>query len=91
MKKNNSGFMGALHEMFFWIVAEMKKIGTNPAIILVLVGGNFIYGFVYNYMYQTNVVENAPVVVVDNSRTELSRKFIRMLDATPDEIGRAHV
>ncbi len=84
MKKNNSGFMGALHEMFFWIVAEMKKIGTNPAIILVLVGGNFIYGFVYNYMYQTNVVENAPVVVVDNSRTELSRKFIRMLDATPD-------
>jgi ABC-2 type transport system permease protein len=34
-------------------------------------------------MYAPNVVRNAPVAVVDMSRTPLSRSYIRLLDATP--------
>ena len=41
------------------------------------------YGLLYNYMYAPNVVRDAPVAVVDMSRTPLSRSYIRLLDATP--------
>lgn len=34
-------------------------------------------------MYAPNVVRDAPVAVVDMSRTPLSRSYIRLLDATP--------
>ena len=50
---------------------------------MVLSGGIFVYGLLYNYMYAPNVVRNAPVAVVDMSRTPLSRSYIRLLDATP--------
>ena len=42
-----------------------------------------MYGLLYNYMYAPNIVTDVPVAVVDNSHSELSRNFIRWLDATP--------
>ena len=56
---------------------------TRYSILLVLSGGIFVYGLLYNYMYAPNVVRDAPVAVVDMSRTPLSRSYIRLLDATP--------
>lgn len=66
------------------MIDEFKTIATSYAIVLVLLGGIFAYGILYNYMYQPNEVRNAPVVVVDRSKTPLSREFIQMLDATPE-------
>ena len=42
-----------------------------------------MYGLLYNYMYAPDLVRNVPVVVVDNSKTALSREYIRLLNATP--------
>lgn len=66
------------------ISGEFRAIGTSYAILLVLMGGIFLYGLLYNYMYAPNVVTNAPVAVVDNSHSSLSRQYIRWLDATPE-------
>ena len=63
---------------------EFRAIATNYAVLLVLVGGVFAYGLLYNYMYAPNVVREVPVAVVDHSHTALSREYIRLLDATPD-------
>lgn len=65
---------------------ELRAIATNYAVLLVLVGGVFAYGFLYNYMYAPNVVREVPVCVVDHSHTALSREYIRLLDATPDVV-----
>nr|WP_129734710.1 ABC transporter permease [Parabacteroides goldsteinii] len=65
------------------ILNEFKTISGSFAIVLVLMGGIFMYGLLYNYMYAPDVVRNVPVVVVDNSKTELSREYIRLLNATP--------
>lgn len=65
------------------IVNEYQTIGTSYAILLVLVGGIFVYGLMYNYMYEPNLIRNAPVAVVDLSRSELSREYTRLLDAAP--------
>ena len=62
---------------------EWHAIATNPAILLVLAGGIFLYGLLYNYMYAPNLVRKAPVAVVDLSHSALSREYIRLLDATP--------
>ena len=63
---------------------EFRSIATNYAVLLVLVGGVFAYGVLYNYMYSPNVVHEVPVAVVDHSHTALSREYVRLLDATPD-------
>ena len=62
---------------------EFKTIASSMAILLVLMGGIFMYGLLYNYMYAPDVVREVPVTVVDRSQSELSREYIRLLDATP--------
>lgn len=62
---------------------EWWAISSNPAILLVLIGGIFAYGLMYNLMYAPNLVRKTPVAVVDNSHSSLSREYIRLLDATP--------
>lgn len=63
---------------------EFRSIATSYAVLLVLVGGVFAYGILYNYMYAPNVVHEVPVCVVDHSHSAVSREYIRLLDATPD-------
>ncbi|MBD8347286.1 ABC transporter permease [Dysgonomonas sp. HGC4] len=65
------------------ISREFRTIATSYSILLVLIGGIFIYGLLYNYMYQPNVIRNAPVVVVDKSNSSLSREYTRLIDAAP--------
>ena len=62
---------------------ELRAIGSSYSVLLVLVGGVFFYGLLYNYMYAPNVVHEVPVAVVDHSHSALSRQYIRWLDATP--------
>lgn len=62
---------------------EFNIISHSYAILLVLMGGIFVYGLLYNYMYAPDLVRKVPVAVVDNSKTELSREYIRLLNATP--------
>ena len=78
MKKLNK-----LQQLSFIIRREYLAISTSYAVLLVLMGGIFVYGLLYNYMYAPNIVTDVPVAVVDNSHSELSRNFIRWLDATP--------
>lgn len=65
------------------IAEEFRVISTSYAILLVLMGGIFVYGLLYNYMYAPNIVTDVPVAVVDQSHSSLSRQYIRWLDATP--------
>ena len=63
---------------------EYRSIVRSLPVLLVMAGGIFLYGFLYNYMYSPNVLREVPLVVVDESRTPLSRHYIRLLDATPE-------
>ena len=68
MKKLNK-----LQQLSFIIRREYLAISTSYAVLLVLMGGIFVYGLLYNYMYAPNIVTDVPVAVVDNSHSELSR------------------
>lgn len=75
--------MTILNNILAVAVREFRVMCTRYSILMVLSGGIFVYGLLYNYMYAPNVVRNASVAVVDMSRTPLSRIYVRMLDATP--------
>lgn len=62
---------------------ELRAIGHSYSVLLVLLGGVFVYGLLYNYMYAPNVVYDVPVAVVDHSHSALSRQYVRLFDATP--------
>ena len=72
-----------LSQIAFIITREFRAISTSYAVLMVLMGGIFVYGLLYNYMYAPNIVTKAPVAVVDNSHSSLSRQYIRWLSATP--------
>lgn len=78
MKKINK-----LQQLSFVIRNEFLAISTSYAVLLVLMGGIFMYGLLYNYMYAPNIVTDVPIAIVDNSQSKLSRNFIRWMDATP--------
>lgn len=63
------------------IYNELKAIGTNIPILIVLILGNVGYGFLYNLLYNTNVYRDAPIAVVDMSQSDVSRHFIGYIDA----------
>lgn len=75
--KKDLGHISAL------IRKEFMTIATSYSILLVLIGGIFIYGILYNYMYEPNLVRKVPVAVIDKSKSSLSREYIRLLGATP--------
>lgn len=72
-----------LSQIAFIIAREFRAISTSYAVLLVLMGGIFVYGLLYNFMYAPNIVTKVPVAVVDNSHSSLSRQYIRQLNATP--------
>lgn len=80
--KTSIKLKAALSDMSVLIRAEFRTISTSYAILLVLMGGIFVYGLLYNYMYAPDLIRHAPVAAVDLSKTRLSREYIRLLDAS---------
>lgn len=42
-----------------------------------------VYPLIYGFIYTNEVVREVPAVVVDASRSSLSREYLRKVDATP--------
>ena len=62
---------------------EFKSIFTNIPIVLTIVGGVILYSFFYPQPYINQVVKTLKVSVVDMDRSDISRKIIFNLKATP--------
>lgn len=61
---------------------EYKKIFKDYGALLILIFAPIFYSFFYPLPYEKEVIKKVPVAVVDYDKTDLSRKIIRMLDAT---------
>ena len=80
--------MKPLNDILRMAVYEYRSILGSLPILMVLGGGIFLYGLLYNYMYSPNVLRDVPMVVVDESHTPLSRQYIRLLDALRKSVCR---
>ena len=63
---------------------ELLRIIKDEGVIIFFFVVPLVYPLLYSWIYNNEVVREVPVVVVDNSHSQLSRKFIRMCNASPD-------
>lgn len=63
---------------------ELKNVFSDVGVIIFFLVVPFGYPLLYSYLYDNEVVREVPMVVVDQSRSTLSRDFIRRIDGTPD-------
>ncbi len=67
---------------FHNIMLELRAVFTDIGVLLVMVAAVIIYAFVYPLPYAREVLQQVPVVVIDTDQSALSRKLIRMVDAS---------
>lgn len=63
---------------------EFSVVYADMGVMIFLFLLPLAYPLVYSSIYNPEVIRDVPVVVVDDSRTYLTRKYVRHLDATPD-------
>jgi len=73
-----------LKEIYSLVVDELTKIFTDGGVMLLLFGATIIYPLLYSITYQPEVLTDAPIAIIDEDNSALSRNFIRMMDATPE-------
>lgn len=62
---------------------ELRDIATSLSAVILIVGGMIAYGVLYNLLYRPNIVREAPIVVIDNSHSRISRHLTSLVDASP--------
>ena len=63
---------------------ELKQVFRDEGVLIFCVIVPLVYPLLYSWIYNNEVVREVPVVIVDDSHSQLSRQFIRMCDASPD-------
>lgn len=59
---------------------EFKLFWSNKVLVLLFLGAPVLYGVLIGSVYKKGVVDNLPVLVVDQDRSELSRKAMTMIE-----------
>jgi len=70
---------------------ELRAVFKDPGVIIFFFVVPLIYPVLYGVIYNTEIVSEVPVVVIDHSNTSLSREFIRKIDGTADVSVYAYV
>lgn len=63
---------------------EWRRIFRDEGAVLILILAVLIYSTLYSLGYGGEVLRDIPIVVVDESRTEASRRLVRAIDASPN-------
>ena len=63
---------------------ELRTIFKDQGILIFFFVVPLVYPLLYTFIYTNEVVREVPIAVVDDSRSALSRDFLRHLDASPD-------
>ncbi len=75
--------MKFLTNLFNALQTESKHIFGDKSVLLVMFGGVLFYALLYPSPYEKNLSGEQAIAVVDLDNSALSRKLIRMADATP--------
>lgn len=86
MRENGllSKMRGDVADICHICVEEMKNTVRDEGVLIFFILVPLFYPLLYSWIYNNEVARDVPVVVVDDSRSALSREFIRRCDASPD-------
>ncbi|NDV65529.1 ABC transporter permease [Bacteroides sp. 224] len=75
---------GGISDLFYIWKKEFRNVFRDQGVLIFFILVPLAYPLVYAFIYTNEVVRDVPVVVVDDSRSSLSREYLRKVDATPD-------
>ena len=76
--------MTAIRQTLEIWIDELKTIVRDEGALIFCILLPLSYPLAYSWIYNNEVVREVPVVVVDDSNSALSRRFVQKLDASPD-------
>jgi len=76
--------MNVLKDIWDVYVIELRRVLRDKGVMLIFFIATLIYPLIFGAIYKNELVRNLPVAVVDESRSDASRRFIHKLDATPE-------
>lgn len=73
-----------INDLFYIWKQEFRNTFRDQGVLIFFILVPLMYPLLYGFIYTNEVVREVPTMVVDNSHTSISRKYLRKIDATPD-------
>lgn len=73
-----------LRDVWEVLSAEVRRVFSDSTTIVIFFLATLVYPPLYYYIYHREALTGMQVAVVDLSRSEESKRFVRKLDATPE-------
>lgn len=73
-----------INDLFYIWKREFRTTFRDQGVLIFFIIVPLGYPILYSFIYNNEVVHEVPAVVVDHSRSALSREYLRHVDATPD-------
>ena len=73
-----------INDLFYIWLQEFRNTFRDQGVLIFFIVVPLAYPLLYGFIYTGEVVREVPAVVVDMSRSSLSREYIRKIDATAD-------
>lgn len=84
IKENLHQNKDAWVDMFHILRRELYNIFTDRGVLIVFFIACLVYPLVCGYIYNRELLYDIPVAVVDESKSSLSREYLRKIDATSE-------
>ena len=79
-----------IYDLFYIWKQELRNLFRDQGVLIFFVLVPLTYPLIYSFIYTNETVREVPAVVVDNSRSSLSREYLRKVDASPETSIVAH-
>ncbi|MEI3462570.1 MAG: ABC transporter permease [Bacteroides eggerthii] len=73
-----------IYDLFYIWKQEFRTIFRDQGVLIFFVLVPLVYPLIYSFIYTNETIREVPTVVVDNSRSSLSREYLRKVDASPE-------
>lgn len=72
------------YDLFYVWKQEFRNTFRDQGVLIFFVLVPLVYPLIYSFIYTNETIHEVPTVVVDNSRSSLSREYLRKVDASPE-------
>lgn len=79
-----------IYDLFYVWKQELRNLFRDQGVLIFFVLVPLTYPLIYSFIYTNETVREVPAVVVDNSRSSLSREYLRKVDASSETSIVAH-
>ena len=73
-----------IYDLFYIWKQEFRTTFRDQGVLILFVLVPLVYPLIYSFIYTNETIREVPTVVVDDSRSSLSREYLRKVDASPE-------